>query len=189
MHGRQQTVLERAEQHNSDYSHPSADVSGMVWLADWRALKLPYCSVYIIAPIDGWPCKIGISTNPMKRVNTLQTSVWKQLEVKWCGYLTTVHDARKLESRSHRVLSDLAKWLHGEWFDLRPDRAADLVEFEAMMGGLDVQTKLPPGTATDYVVNLHRARFHSRQAQMDRLQRYSDTSILKWTSDPPADFG
>ena len=132
MHGRQQTVLERAEQHNSDYSHPSADVSGMVWLADWRALKLPYCSVYIIAPIDGWPCKIGISTNPMKRVNTLQTSVWKQLEVKWCGYLTTVHDGSW--NLAHRVLGPRS----GCTADgLTPDRAADLVEFEAMMGGLD----------------------------------------------------
>lgn len=185
MSGQQLTALERAEQHDRDgLAVASRDVSGQVWMANWRDLKLPYCSIYIIAPIDGWPCKIGISTSPVKRINGLQTSVWKQLEVKWCGYLASVHEARELEKRSHMALTSLAKWLHGEWFDLRPDKAAELVAFEAAIAGIEVTTKLPAGPALDYVERFFAERFHSDRARAKRAGVDEQRSIRHWTSLP-----
>lgn len=174
MHGRQLTALERIERRDEngegfrwgrDY-----DVSDMVWWADWKKVGLPYCTIYVIGPIDGWPCKIGISTCALRRINSLQTSVWKQLEVKWCAWAPTVNAARKVEAQAHRTLTDMAKWLHGEWFDLRPDKAIELVQFEAELLGVPIETRLPDGPATEYVQDEWRYFFGSAEAQRQRIE-------------------
>lgn len=157
MRGRQLTALQVAEQRN--YFSSATRVEDHVWMANWRDMKLPYCSIYVIAPIDGWPCKIGVSTFPLKRVMGIQTSVWKQLEVKFCAFTSSTQVARDLERRCHQSLSDQSKWLHGEWFDLRPEAAADLVRFEAELAGIEIHEKLPSeGDIYDHV----RAFFESR---------------------------
>ena len=174
MRGRQLTALQRAEQRDYYGWSKLSDVSNMLWMADWRAIGLPYCSIYVISPQDGWPCKIGISTNPIKRINTLQTACWKQLEVKWCAWAPTVQKAHDLELRSHRTLTDMAKWLHGEWFDLRPDKAIDLVSFEAELAGIEISTELPPGASTDFVQKLFASRYGTAKGQMDQMERRAE---------------
>lgn len=170
MSGQQLTALQRAERHSDDFG-PGRDVSDMVWLADWRAMRLPYCSVYVIAPMDGWPCKIGVSTNPSKRVNTLQTACWKQLHVAWCCFVGTVNAASKLEKQCHSALSDQGKWLHGEWFDMRPDKASELVMFEAVLAGIEYHTELPDGVAKDFVEKLYRARYAEPKGMREKAER------------------
>lgn len=169
MSGQQLTALQRAEQR--DVFGPGRPVSDLVWLADWRSMGLPYCSIYIVAPIDGWPCKVGISTNPMKRISTLQTSCWKQLEVKWCGWAPTMQQAKEVEMKSHASLTNLGLWLHGEWFDMRPEKAADLVAFEAELAGVSCSTELPPGVATDFVQKLYTSRYGTPAGIASKAER------------------
>ncbi len=170
MHGRQRTALQIAERHEE--IGPQGDLSKEVWMADWRAMRLPYCSIYVVAPVDGWPCKVGISTNPMKRVSSLQTACWKQLEVAWCGFLGTVKQAAALESRAHKSLTEQSLWLHGEWFDLRVTDAKDLIGFEADMAGLEMHDTLPSGVALDFVAKLYASRYGTPQALTDRIARF-----------------
>jgi hypothetical protein len=163
--------MQVAEQRNG--FSPSTKVEKFVWMANWRDMKLPYCSVYVIAPIDGWPCKIGISTYALKRVMALQTSVWKQLEVKFCGFVANTQAAREIEQRCHKALTDQSKWLHGEWFDLRPDAAMDLVRFEAEMAGIEMRDMLPTeGPIYDHVSKFFDKKYASPSGQMGQIERY-----------------
>lgn len=170
MRGQQLTALQVAEQRNSFSS--STRVEDHVWMANWREMKLPYCSIYVIAPIDGWPCKIGVSTFPLKRVMGLQTSVWKQLEVKFSAFMATTQVARDLERRCHQALSDQSKWLHGEWFDLRPEAAIDLVRFEAELAGIELQERLPSdGDIYKHVRSFFEKRYVNPAGMVGAIER------------------
>jgi hypothetical protein len=170
MRGQQLTALQVAEQRNG--FSPSTKVENFVWMANWRDMKLPYCSVYVIAPIDGWPCKIGVSTYALKRVIGLQTSVWKQLEIKFCGFVENTRAAREIEQRCHRSLTDQAKWLHGEWFDLRPDAAMELVKFEAELAGIEMHDKLPSeGPIFDHVRKFFDSKYVAPAGQIAQIER------------------
>lgn len=181
MSGQPLTVLERAEQ-RENYT-TSTDVTELTWLADWRAVGLPYCSLYVIAPLDGWPCKIGISTNPLKRINALQTSVWKQLEVKWCGFVGTTNIARSLERRCHEALTEQAKWLHGEWFDLRPDKAIELIGFEAALAGVELVTSLPEGKPRAFVQALFDQKYTRPSGMAAQIDRKHKSTGIKYDID------
>ena len=187
MHGKQLTALQRAERHDDDFG-PGRDVSDLLWLADWRAMKLPFCSVYIVSPLDGWPCKIGISTSPQKRVAGLQTACWKQLRVAWSGYLPNIQQAKGLEQKAHQSLTDQSLWLHGEWFDLRPDKAQELVSFEAMMMGLDLKTVLEEGSEERaFVQEVYSRRYGTasgmrQKTERDAQWRGHDVHILDQTN-------
>lgn len=113
-----------------------------VWLADWKKHRLPYCSVYIVSPDGQWPCKVGISTHAYKRLAGLQTSVWKPLKVMGCYWAKTVHEARALEKAVHKRLSEDSVWLHGEWFDMRPKQAKEMIEFVAMVEGIEIYDEI-----------------------------------------------
>lgn len=113
-----------------------------VWLVDWKSYKLPYCSLYIVSPDGNWPCKVGISCNPYKRLLSLQTSVWKPLKVVHCYWLESVKEARRLEKEVHARLTADNVWLHGEWFDMRPRNAREMVEFVAAVEGIEINEKI-----------------------------------------------
>jgi len=120
----------------------SLDATKQVWLADWRAVKLPYCSLYVVCPDGSWPCKVGISVNAMRRLIALQTSVWKPLKVSKCYWTRSVAEARKLEKAVHQRLSGDNVWLHGEWFDMRPNAAAEMIEFVSLVEGIELYDKI-----------------------------------------------
>jgi hypothetical protein len=167
----QLTALQRAERHSSDFG-PGRDVGDLLWLADWRAMGSARCSIYVVSPMDGWPCKIGISTAPAKRVAGLQTSVWKQLKVAWSGFLPTMQQAKHLEGNAHSTLTERALWLHGEWFDLRPDKAEELVKFEAMLLGLELVDVLEHGTAErDFVQKTYDSQYGTVSGMMAKIER------------------
>lgn len=113
-----------------------------VWLANWRGHGLPYCSLYVVAPDGRWPCKVGISVNAYKRLAELQVSVWKPLSVVSCFWLKTIKEARELEKQVHRRLTGDDVWLHGEWFDMRPRDAKEMIEFVALVEGIEIYEKI-----------------------------------------------
>lgn len=80
------------------------------------------CHVYIIAhmkdrkPVK--PVKIGISSDPEKRIATLQTANPNPL-VLLCAFATPDRTmAKMLESAFHQVMAEHR--LAGEWFDIQP---------------------------------------------------------------------
>lgn len=135
-HGARLTALE------SNFVRRDADKENL-WLVDWRDYGLPHCSIYVVAADNRWPCKIGISTYPGKRVRSLQTSVWRPLHVAKCYWAPTVKEARRLEMAVHRRLTEESRWLHGEWFDMHPDKASEMIEFVSLVEGVDISNEIP----------------------------------------------
>lgn len=138
-HGRPLTAFESFLLH-SDQVIPRAE--DQVWLADWKNFKLPYCSIYVVCPDGQWPCKVGISTYAYKRLLALQTSVWKPLKMMRCYWAKTVAEARALEKAVHRRLTEDNVWLHGEWFDMRPNSAQEIIEFVALVEGIEIFSEI-----------------------------------------------
>lgn len=122
-----------------------------LWLINWRDLELPYCTIYIVTADNKWPCKIGVSCAPEKRVRSLQTASWRPLHVANCYWAETVGEARRLEQAVHRRLTEQSRWLHGEWFDMRPEAATEIVEFVSMVEGVDISADIPCAESAEIV--------------------------------------
>jgi hypothetical protein len=118
------------------------DPAEQIWLANWKAWGLPYCSVYVIAPEGHWPSKVGISVHARKRVQELQTSHWKRLVVSECYWCPTVKGARAVEKKVHDALKEENVYLLGEWFDKTPAQAAEIVGFTAMVLGVELNGRI-----------------------------------------------
>lgn len=161
MHGRQQTALERFRA-NSRLS--DVGIRDVLWLADWKEFNLPYCSLYVISTDGEWPCKIGVSVSPYRRVMSIQTSVWRPLSVSHCVFTPSVDDAKKLEKAVHRRLSEDSRWLHGEWFDLKPKQALEMVEFVAMIEGIEISYEPEEGEVMRYLEDEVREWRHGLSA-------------------------
>ncbi len=78
--------------------------------------------VYIICRIKSnkpkSPVKVGISSNPAKRIASLQTANPFQLVLLTTFYCPTLEMARSLEASFHETQSDRRLW--GEWFNIHP---------------------------------------------------------------------
>lgn len=138
-------------------------------MADWRKHGLPYCSLYVIAPEGHWPSKIGISTNARKRVVQLQTSHWKMMVVSRCYWVEGVTAARRLEAKVHETLKGMSVYLNGEWFDRSPEQAAEIIEFEAMLMGVELHDTIDDPIVLEAVgrsADAEYARYTSMQSQM-----------------------
>ena len=109
-----------------------------------------------------------------QRISSLQTACWKQLEVKWCAWLPTLQQTKELERRSHEALTRENRWLHGEWFDLRPDKASQMVQFEAALAGMELHTSLPPGAAKDFVQKLFDSRYSTPSGMRGEIERHAE---------------
>lgn len=161
MHGSQLTALEA----NLVRGEKREGVDN-VWLVNWKEVGLPYCSIYVVSADNSWPCKIGISTYAEKRVRALQTSVWRPLYVPRCYWAPTVKEAKRLEYAVHKRLTEDSRWLHGEWFDLRPDKAAEMIEFVALVEGIEISDKIEdPELAAQVHANLNF--YHDPKRMMD----------------------
>lgn len=81
--------------------------------------------LYVIGPLSG-PQKIGISKNPQSRLRSLQTGHPSKL---FLNHSIEVPDdrVRLLERMIHQDLSH--RRTNGEWFDLSPTEAEELLEF------------------------------------------------------------
>lgn len=142
MHGQQQTAVMRFFKNGHGLYK---EVDDALWMVDWKKYGLPHCTLYVVSTDSLWPCKVGISVAPRKRIVSLQTSVWRPLHVADCMWMPTVAEAKRLEGEVHRRLAEDGKWLHGEWFDLRAKEAADLVRFTADVVGIECRSTVPEG--------------------------------------------
>lgn len=109
--------------------------------------------VYVVAPGNDGPCKIGYTGNIQKRVANMQQGCWLPLRAfdyrvcvrlsggtKYATMAMSVSQAaRMVEQKAHNVLRDMGFGLAGEWFDITPqeaiqvvDKAARLVEARAI---------------------------------------------------------
>jgi hypothetical protein len=120
----------------------AGDPSRHVWLADWRRFSKPYCTLYVVSTDSNWPCKIGISNNPARRVNEIQISVWKQVKVDYSVWCNSSSDARLLEKAMHKELNADGRRLRGEWFDIHPERVVDLIKFKAAVIGVECSDRV-----------------------------------------------
>lgn len=119
------------------------DYANDTWRVDWKSFGFSYCGVYLISQRSGWPLKIGISDCVPKRLSGLQTSHWNELICSGYWLLADRAQAQRLERRVHDVLARRGGHLLGEWFDIRADKAREIVEFEAQVLGLEVATEVP----------------------------------------------
>lgn len=120
------------------------DLEKQLWRINWKQEGYPFCGIYAISPADnGWPTKIGISQNPVKRLDGLQTACWKRLEIREYRYAANFKEAKEIEQKVHADLSADGKSLHGEWFDIKAEKAIELVDFVAELRGIWVSLEIP----------------------------------------------
>ena len=81
--------------------------------------------VYVISA-PSHPVKIGIAKDPEKRLAALQTGFPHRLLIH---FTASVSNGRSVERACHMTLS--ANRLEGEWFDVTPDRAIEVVRLAA----------------------------------------------------------
>lgn len=163
MSGALRTMSRREALH--DWERPAEEY---VWLVNWPAYSLPYCSLYVIAPDGHWPSKVGISTRPEKRVQELQTAHWKALSVAQCFWTPNIRDARCLESKIHETLAGDGAYLLGEWFDKSAKETVDIIKFCALVVGVEInETVSEPEVLEDLSrrVQAERSRYNSVRAQ------------------------
>lgn len=79
-------------------------------------------SLYVISA-DGGETKIGVATNPAKRLAGLQTSNGRKLSLV---HVESHDRAEYLEKLAHAILKD--KRAQGEWFNVTPDEACSAVK-------------------------------------------------------------
>lgn len=114
-----------------------------LWRINWRREGYPFCGIYVVAPDNNWPSKIGISQNPVNRLVALQTSSWRKLAIQKYGYAESFAAARQVEQKAHSILAEDGKAMIGEWFDIRPEQAFEIVEFAAQLEGVEIRTTAP----------------------------------------------
>lgn len=144
-------LTERTRQGHYEY-FPEIDEE--LWRVNWKQHGYGFCGVYVVAPDNSWPSKIGISQNPVKRLLSLQTSCWRKLDIhKYC-YAENFAAARKVEQKAHQILVDDGKAMLGEWFDIRPDKAMEVVEFASQIEGVEIM-KSPPDDKIREILRAH----------------------------------
>ena len=99
--------------------------------------------VYVIAPDENGPCKIGITANLQERLHGLQPGCWLPLRahaVRACFRRDLTIEslakamssgARKVEEAVHRELTACDVRLCGEWFDISAGEAVQAIEVAA----------------------------------------------------------
>ena len=114
-----------------------------LWRVNWKQWGYSYCGLYAVCPDNAWPTKIGISQNPVKRLISIQTSVWKRVDIFDYRYFENSIQAREVEKKSHELMAADGLSMMGEWFDIRPDKAMEIVDFAASLLGYEAKTEVP----------------------------------------------
>jgi Meiotically up-regulated gene 113 len=126
---------------------------------------------YVIAGNHGL-VKIGMSTNPEARLATLQTGSPHKLRLAYV--LATNIDAAQIEGEVHRILDK--NRCAGEWFDVTPQRAEEVVNSVCDSFGL---TPVASGTNRE----MH---YVARASATPRMEYYdwvwwAFKNFLKWS--------
>ena len=85
------------------------------------------CYIYVICTMNGkapcQPVKVGISSNPSKRIGAIRTASAYDLRIAANFKLPSRDIARELEQKFHSLQN--RHRLHGEWFALKPTDALE----------------------------------------------------------------
>lgn len=97
--------------------------------------------LYVIAPDENGPCKIGVTQNVGMRLSAIQIGCWMQLgvfAVRICfkrtgGHLTNLWSSMRfgadhVERQTHDALKDCEVHLRGEWFDVTVEEAVQAIQ-------------------------------------------------------------
>ncbi|MCX7319240.1 MAG: GIY-YIG nuclease family protein [Hyphomicrobiales bacterium] len=124
---------------------PKLDVSfdECLWRIDWARLGYPYVGVYCICPDNKWPTKVGVSQNVPKRLGQIQVGVWRQVDVYGYFYCANAQEAFAIEAKTHELMRDAALQMQGEWFDIRPEKAIEFIQFAAEILGIELRKDIP----------------------------------------------
>lgn len=101
------------------------------------ALADHYVGLYLIAPTDDGPTKVGVSGNLQARILALQIGSWLPLQIygfrlamfkrgasRYPSIRTEFYSAAMaVETTTHQTLRDLGFGMSGEWFDVSPAEA------------------------------------------------------------------
>lgn len=99
------------------------------------------CSVYVIGfDLDKGPSKVGIASDPEKRMATLQTAHFQRLVLAGSWTCPDREIARALEASFHATQSKSR--LSGEWFDIAPKTSMAI-----LMIGMGVMLNVRAGLA------------------------------------------
>jgi hypothetical protein len=82
--------------------------------------------VYVIGPIEGFPVKIGMATNPVARLCDLQVSNWEKLYIHDLFVADDKGAAHRFEKLAHKRLSNSR--MNGEWFNIFAADASGILE-------------------------------------------------------------
>jgi hypothetical protein len=123
-----------------------------LWRVNWKANGFPYCGVYVITTDSLYPCKIGLSQNPVKRLASLQTAHWRPIQISGYRWCESQADALKVEQEAHRILEANGKELLGEWFDIRVEAAVEAMEFAALTVGVALNNHVPDNNEVRYAL-------------------------------------
>lgn len=126
-----------------DWRDPYRDAQSDLWRVKWKDFGFPFYTVYLIGPRGGWPTKIGISDCAWRRMLDLQTAHWQEMVVHRTWIVENRTAARKVEAEAHRMLQDGGGQLLGEWYDIRPDKASEIVQFAAEKLAVETTQELP----------------------------------------------
>lgn len=77
--------------------------------------KNAFC--YVIAPIEGTPCKVGVTYDLKERLATLQCGNWNKLSVHGSLLFASMIDATHIESLALRALDVDGRRVSGDWFN------------------------------------------------------------------------
>jgi hypothetical protein len=96
----------------------------------WLKMRSDVC-VYVIAPIKGYPCKIGYCSDIVSRLCAIQNGNWHRLAVHFLLWTPGFPVAARIEELSHQLLGKAKKTLYGEWFAINAEWAETIVDHVA----------------------------------------------------------
>jgi hypothetical protein len=88
-----------------------------------KATSTGEAAVYVIEPQSGVASKVGVSTNPLVRLSTLQGGSYEPMTIRALFWLPEAH-AYGVEKICLRVVAKMGLRLSGEWCDMH---ASDLI--------------------------------------------------------------
>ena len=139
-----------------------------LWAVPWKQFGFDYCCVYLITPENRWPVKVGFSECGATRLATMQTAHWSLLRVAdfWICENKTL--ARQVELKSHLNLRDANRGMLGEWFDIKVDKAVEVVEFAAKSLGVELVKRIPETDKFNEVRKYMQQFYNSREKVLDK---------------------
>jgi len=151
-----------------------------LWRVPWGRFGFSFCMVYLIGPKMGWPTKIGIAEHVSSRLTDLQVSHWSELVIHSAWLCASSGEARKVEKASHETLNGDGKRMRGEWVDVRPADATEVVEFCARTMDVEMVTKLPDTDKFGCVRKYLNGLRNRKEATVIRLRRENFTGNEDW---------